>query len=76
MTIKYIKERIKQYDKLVVVKGKQGKDTKSIAYWGDVDESKYNKPAVVTWELSEDESLYYSQAKNPYWYDNYFGGSY
>jgi hypothetical protein len=77
MTIKYIKERIKEYDKLVVVKGKQGKDTKSIAYWGDVDESKYNKPAVVTWELSEDESLYYSQRKfdSPWWND-YYGGSY
>lgn len=76
MTIKYIKDRIKQYDKLVIATIKEGKEYKRVAYWGDVDESKYNKPDVLTWEVCDDDSLYYSQAKNPYWYDNYYGGSY
>lgn len=78
MTIKYIKERIKQFDKLVVVRVKQGKEPKAIAYWGDVDESKYAKPAVVTWEVSDVEltsNKAYSQYNDPWWRD-YYGGSY
>lgn len=78
MTVKYIKQRIKDFDKLVVVNAKQGKDIKAIAYWGDIDESKYTNPKVVTWEVCDDEitsGKAYSQYNDPWWRD-YYGGSY
>jgi hypothetical protein len=78
-TTKYLKQRIKDFNKLVIVNVKQGKDPKCLAYWGDIDESKYVNPKVVTWEVSDVdvEKYAYSQAhERDAWWKNYYGGSY
>lgn len=79
MTVKYLKQRVKDFNKLVIVNVKQGKDINCLAYWGEVDESKYNNPKVITWEVSDVDMVkhaYSQDRRDPYWWKDYYGGSY
>lgn len=79
ITTKYLKQRVKDFNKLVLVNVKQGKDYNCLAYWGDVDESKYNNPRVITWEVSDAEVLKHAYSQENFdspWWRDYYGGSY